>query len=631
MHDPDFKVPLNVVVSIYRRGSIKCVPVSSLLPITLPGCTSEKHAYLAAYFLPKFLNITSAEQPPAAARMQLPAGSYILFGWSVRQRGCTKMKNTLLSPVGFFTALAVLIECHLCDRCVAHHGSSTDGSGLRPPQEVDSAPRTPSIAVKELATFPGDDIQTSSQELPGYELWTREQSGASVRVGFPQNAESFLTQREARDEIANAHELVAVTPEGDAWNHSGVVPEEQTVTPASGSFIQRQAAHAPPSTRLTPVDRRGRSHTVSAVRRRVTVEDVMRPDQSAAMHAVLSAFGGGLVLKAKNKWGRTRYTLQGPATFLGMGAEGIVVRLNQVKSDRERSVTPVAVKLCLIRAAVFSGLTWWRKRRTRTELMKLFLSNENSVKRALPDLDPAEMLEHGLVVPHHAELVSGMPTWFAAGDSFFVLPVVSVSPLFTCDLETVVQNPLTFLGEDVHYPPVAKEYCVDASKGISHNDLKLENVLLSADGRVAIGDFVFQAPFGASLPIRGTHLYMDPDSSEAFFEQRENEITPHRDAWATGVLLFYLWCGVFPFGLQNVANASPPQVMRVTVMHARTTRPPPNFRLCRRIPREVRNLVTGFLQWNEEARRLPSDVADAFLAATDDGGREARRIRTHQF
>lgn len=87
------------------------------------------------------------------------------------------------------------------------------------------------------------------------------------------------------------------------------------------------------------------------------------------------------------------------------------------------------------------------------------------------------------------------------------------------------------------------KYCHE--QGVSHRDLKAENVLVSKDGRLKLIDFAFafKGEKGAKVDtFCGTPSYMAP---EIFLK------APHcprkADIWALGVLAFKLVVGELPF------------------------------------------------------------------------------------
>ena len=93
--------------------------------------------------------------------------------------------------------------------------------------------------------------------------------------------------------------------------------------------------------------------------------------------------------------------------------------------------------------------------------------------------------------------------------------------------------------------------------GLLHRDIKTQNVMRSADGRLVLGDFGTGRPFDdaepsldaqADGPIAGTPLYLAP---ELFVGQRA---TIQSDLYSLGVLLYHLATGSYPVGGRTVGE-----------------------------------------------------------------------------
>lgn len=90
----------------------------------------------------------------------------------------------------------------------------------------------------------------------------------------------------------------------------------------------------------------------------------------------------------------------------------------------------------------------------------------------------------------------------------------------------------------------ALEYC--HRRSITHRDIKLENILLSEDKKqVKLIDFGFSTCIPNDRKVKlfcGTPSYMAPE-----IVSKLEYSGPPADVWASGVLLFALLCGRFPF------------------------------------------------------------------------------------
>ena len=85
------------------------------------------------------------------------------------------------------------------------------------------------------------------------------------------------------------------------------------------------------------------------------------------------------------------------------------------------------------------------------------------------------------------------------------------------------------------------------SKGVTHRDIKLENIIIDNQkhGMIKLIDFGFCCctQQGQKLKIFcGTPSYMCPE-----IVLKREYLGPPTDIWATGVLVFALLCGQFPF------------------------------------------------------------------------------------
>jgi len=82
-------------------------------------------------------------------------------------------------------------------------------------------------------------------------------------------------------------------------------------------------------------------------------------------------------------------------------------------------------------------------------------------------------------------------------------------------------------------------------KGVSHRDLKLENILLDDNLNLKVADFGFSTykKIEKLKSYRGTKTYMAPE-----IKQGKVYNGKQADIFSTGVILFILVQGIFPFG-----------------------------------------------------------------------------------
>ena len=129
-------------------------------------------------------------------------------------------------------------------------------------------------------------------------------------------------------------------------------------------------------------------------------------------------------------------------------------------------------------------------------------------------------------------------------------------------------------------------YC--HSKGILHRDIKLDNILLSADGEVKICDF------GVSKVIRRGEILTEQCGTPAYIAP---EILKDRgyegfgvDIWSAGVVLYAMLYGIVPFRANNM-NELQKMIIRADYM----------LQDC--ISKEARDMLNGLLE-KDPAKRL---------------------------
>ena len=87
------------------------------------------------------------------------------------------------------------------------------------------------------------------------------------------------------------------------------------------------------------------------------------------------------------------------------------------------------------------------------------------------------------------------------------------------------------------------------AKNVTHRDIKLENIIIDKRGILKLIDFGFcccSSPDTLMKVFCGTPSYMCPE-----IVMKREYLGPPTDIWATGILLYALLCGAFPFRGSN--------------------------------------------------------------------------------
>ena len=89
------------------------------------------------------------------------------------------------------------------------------------------------------------------------------------------------------------------------------------------------------------------------------------------------------------------------------------------------------------------------------------------------------------------------------------------------------------------------------SYGIVYSDLKPDNILLDAEGRVCLADFGLSEYVSDSSAVAGTLRYIPPEILQSCVQA-----APSKDLWALGVLLHRMVAATFPFDGRNAPEIS---------------------------------------------------------------------------
>lgn len=121
------------------------------------------------------------------------------------------------------------------------------------------------------------------------------------------------------------------------------------------------------------------------------------------------------------------------------------------------------------------------------------------------------------------------------------------------NLASIVKSGVCFDQKQIRYlfKQIAEGVCYLHEKGIVHQDIKPQNILLNHDGKVLISDFGIGHSFQSSARVVGTPAFQAPELIDK--GANDEEIRPgSEDIWSLGITLYNLSFQKFPFSGNNV-------------------------------------------------------------------------------
>lgn len=226
--------------------------------------------------------------------------------------------------------------------------------------------------------------------------------------------------------------------------------------------------------------------------------------------------------------------------------------------------------------------------------------------------------------------IKGLPAAISLGTPLVALNAVSVFEAAASDvLRLRFQGSVTAaMGEYITHQMILGLACLHAF-GVSHGDVKNDNVLVGADGRVAYSDFdnsdIFVNAEGSQLYIDcrthvfGAWLFLSPEAAECIRTGGMLALRPSLDSWALGMNLYHFWCSRYAFDLDRLdADA-----LLAYLSHMARTRIHLDFRECAFSSPALPSLIQGFLDPDAGTRLTPLEavkVSPLFQANTSEDG-----------
>jgi predicted Ser/Thr protein kinase len=183
------------------------------------------------------------------------------------------------------------------------------------------------------------------------------------------------------------------------------------------------------------------------------------------------------------------------------------------------------------------------------------------------------------------------------------------------DLKTIIENEAPLTTERALHiaEQVAEGLEFAHSRGFIHRDVKPQNILISADGRVRIADFGIAKSMLSTAVTRtgiafGTADYISPEQAQGL------SATPQSDLYSLGIVLYEMLTGALPF--------TGPNPMAVALQHIQQEPPSPR-QINPSIPAAIEAFILRAIA--KDPNRRPSS-AKAFAQEL----RDIRSGRAHQ-
>ncbi|CDJ38908.1 Protein serine/threonine kinase, related [Eimeria tenella] len=253
-----------------------------------------------------------------------------------------------------------------------------------------------------------------------------------------------------------------------------------------------------------------------------------------------------------------------------------------------------------------------------------FELEEKSIKAAIGG-DPADLVaqKKGLAVPLYTGRILGAPLLTQWG-AFHVFSHVQLFERLHGSVQDIIRRRWWL-------PPESKLYIahrlllqvlhLQAAK-VTHNDLRLDNCFMRADGSFLLGDFGVSVPLGDTMHelSRVTIRYAEPQLLLELIKRLESDTTVmpalEGDLWSLGVILFELFTnGKLPYGFSDIRydidlmGARVKELLSQAEEDRRSLKP---LLLCAEVPLRWQELIEKLLEPRRELRISWTEILASF-------------------